>query len=349
VSVAGFSATNKKSVFIHAGLPIGVLSSPDLSYIESKAGTSVPLTATLVDAYGNTTTDASSFRATFTIPEGYRSYLKFADGNYVQTVSFSGGVAMAQAVLTSYPGKAYVVVEVSPDLANNVFTYLDDNGKEAQFHGYGKNLFQIRTYYAFNKEKLDNMAYNSLYTLLLGADYGNVTETNYLGGAMLFSSGSLALGASSLLAHPSQKTSLFQVYPSGKFVINEQSSSDLLGSSVSFHGALVNVDFLDGVQNEVLATQQINTSGIANRTACNYASASDIHSCAREGESEFVFLGGMAGYTAQLQNSTLSLIKDGTPIVSFGDDGVWKVQSGVKFIADTQSDNGYLGISVEVG
>jgi hypothetical protein len=54
--------------------------------------------------------------------------------------------------------------------------------------GVSTNVLQFNSVYLLNASKLDKITYNSFYTTLLGAPYGDVTTPHYLAGELLFQS-----------------------------------------------------------------------------------------------------------------------------------------------------------------
>jgi hypothetical protein len=97
--------------------------------------------------------------------------------------------------------------------------------------GFSKATGIVETYYLWNKSKLDRTNYNALSTTLLGADYGNVTVKNYLGGEILFNTDSRSLAVTSLLNSPVKRTPVMSITPGGKLTLAESTVSELVAGT----------------------------------------------------------------------------------------------------------------------
>lgn len=111
------------------------------------------------------------------IPENFRKYGTLSS----QTANFSAGTLDFTVAMTSLPGKFYIVGTVAPGLESNSFTVTDTSNKSVTVKGISQNIAAIDTYYLFNKEKIDKIRYDALYNILLGGNYGDVTQSDYLG------------------------------------------------------------------------------------------------------------------------------------------------------------------------
>lgn len=65
-----------------------------------------------------------------------------------------------------------------------------------------QSVVKIETFYFWNKEKIQWRYYNSLYTVLLWAEYWDVTQKDYLAWSLLFEKENRALSVTSLLNNP---------------------------------------------------------------------------------------------------------------------------------------------------
>lgn len=120
---------------------------------------------------------------------------------------------------TSLPGKAYIVGRVSPGLDSHSFTLTDKSGQSVTVNGISENITSLSSYYIFNKEKLDRIRYDALYSVLLGGNYGDITEQEYLGGEILFNPDSKSLAVTTLLNNPWREQGLFGFTPAGKYTL----------------------------------------------------------------------------------------------------------------------------------
>lgn len=98
-------------------------------------------------------------------------------------------------------------------------------------NGFSKATGIIETYYLWNKSKLDKTNYNALSTTLLGADYGNITVKNYLGGEILFNNDSRSLAVTTLLNSPIKRTPVMSITPGGKLTLSQSTVSEVVAGS----------------------------------------------------------------------------------------------------------------------
>jgi len=83
----------------------------------------------------------------------------------------------------------------------------------------------IETFYFWNKEKIDGNAYNTLHTTLFGSNYGDVSQENYLAGALLFDRKNASISVTSLLNTPYEFSDIFQLRKSAS--LNALTQSDI--------------------------------------------------------------------------------------------------------------------------
>lgn len=91
----------------------------------------------------------------------------------------------------------------------------DTNFLEVQ--GIGENAWMLETFYFWNKDAIDGNAYNTLHTTLLGSNYWDVSQENYLAWSLLFDRSNAAISVTSLLNTPYEFWDVFQVKRDGWF------------------------------------------------------------------------------------------------------------------------------------
>lgn len=173
--------------------------------IEAKEGNTNNTRATLYDRYGNIPYNTTGYSLVLHIPDEYKKYATLSATGY----TFSGGILDFDIGATSLPGKAYVVGSVLPKLDSNSFTVTDKSDKTLTITGVSDNITTLDTYYIFNKSKLDTIHYDAQYSVLLGGDYGDISEKDYLGGDILFNHDSKSLAVTTLLNNPWKEQDLF--------------------------------------------------------------------------------------------------------------------------------------------
>lgn len=160
---------------------------------------------------------------------------------------------------TSLPGKAYIVGKVSPGLDSNSFSLTDKSGQSITVNGISENLTTLSTYYIFNKEKLDRIRYDALYSVLLGGDYGDVTEQEYLGGEILFNANSKSLAVTTLLNNPWREQGLFGFTPAGKYtLVANNDNTEGLKTEISSDTDKSFIAFYDSFHKEYIARAWLN-------------------------------------------------------------------------------------------
>lgn len=80
-----------------------------------------------------------------------------------------------------------------------------------EVQGIGENAWMLETFYFWNKDAVDGRAYNILHTTLLGSNYWDVSEENYLAWSLLFDRSNAAISVTSLLNTPYKFWDVFQL------------------------------------------------------------------------------------------------------------------------------------------
>jgi len=86
-----------------------------------------------------------------------------------------------------------------------------------EVQGIGENAGMLETFYFWNKDAVDGRAYNTLHTTLLGSNYWDVSEENYLAWSLLFDRSNAAISVTSLLNTPYKFWDVFQLKRDASF------------------------------------------------------------------------------------------------------------------------------------
>ncbi len=117
------------------------------------------------------------------------------------------------AIATSLPGTAYISARTTPDLSTQSFTVTGRaSGSDAAtltISGLGADAVRFDSYYHYDGEKIRGNHYNALFSVMAGADYGNITVPGYLAGEAVFDADSRALAVSTLLGRPYSRDEMF--------------------------------------------------------------------------------------------------------------------------------------------
>ncbi|PID87581.1 hypothetical protein CSB07_00690 [Candidatus Gracilibacteria bacterium] len=243
--VEGFSKTITKKLDINPQKAIKT----DLIILNSKidadSSSYSDVKLQLKDRYNNTVFTDSSRKAEIEIAPS-SSEIASLNTNYGD---FKNGELSFKVYSTTTPGIGYFKTKVTPDLSTNSFSIGSGTG-EIVINGVSENAGKIETFYFWDKEKIENMSYNSLYTTLLGANYGDIEKKDYLAGALIFDKNSRALAVTSTINGPDYGNSIISVEKTGN--INSLVKFNDLGQDISYDLNLDNKKFFVDIYNDAL-------------------------------------------------------------------------------------------------
>lgn len=151
----------------------------------------------LKDKYNNLVFNDSETKVSLEILDKYKHIIDTKSNSE----TFYEWKASFRIYWTDNPWTAYFKVKATWDIDKNNIIIEDDSWK-VEISWVGENAGKIETYYLWNKNKLDNMQFNSIYTTLLWANYWDIEQENYLAWSLVFNKNSKALVASSTLSDP---------------------------------------------------------------------------------------------------------------------------------------------------
>ena len=317
--------------------------------LEAREGNTTLVRATLFDRYGNIAYNAPSSTLALNIPDEYQKYTVFPGGSFAKTVSFSQGTLDFNVATTSAPGKGYIIGRVLPDLTNNSFTVADKSGKSVTVHGVSENVLPIDTYYLFNEAKVDKLRYDALYTTLLGGNYGDITQAGYLGGAILFNSGSKSLAVTSLLNNPWNQKELFGFTPAGKYTTSKtQDASVGFTTELSSDNNQSFMSLYDSYSKEYIARAWLNFDpSVTELIPCTGAAGNHSMSDCRIADTTSIVMKGFDGTVASVAGDELVLkTADNTALVRINKRGKIEKYPGVELTLDADAVGNMLGVSI---
>ena len=304
VQVPGIDTILGNTVTILPDVPMSFTFAKANDRMEAIEGNKDPTRATLYDRYGNIAYNTTGYTLNIAVPLESQKYASVS-GN---SLPFTDGTLNFDILTTPLPGRAYIIGKVSPELERNSFTVIDkpiDNNppKTLIISGVSQNVTLLDTYYVFNKSKLDNMKYDAQYSVLLGGEYGDITQQNYLGGEILFNSGSKSLAVTTLLNNPWKAEDLFGFTPAGKYnYLSKTDDTESLETTVSDDGSKSFISFYDSYRKEYIARAWLNIdSSVTSYIPCT-SPGSDISDCKIEDLKTTVFLKGFDGNTSKGEN-----------------------------------------------
>ncbi len=191
------------------------------SRMEANPSESSNLNVELKDKYNNLVFNDSNTNVTLEIPQEYSNIL--TTNNVTQKVASWKANYRIYSTMNAWIW--YFKVSTNPSLDLNSFTVEDENWT-LEVSWVWENAWKIETFYVWNKQKLQNSNYNSIYTTLLGSNYWDIDQKDYLAWSLIFDKNSKALAATSILNNPYSYSDTFWFWNNWSF-IKKYSSSDL--------------------------------------------------------------------------------------------------------------------------
>jgi len=257
------------------------------------------------------------------------------------------GIAETRLNATALPGTAYLTIEISPSIETNTASYTDESGKTVTLTGKNRNILKVETYYLWNKSKLDKTDYNSLYSVLLGAEYGNITEQNYLAGELLFRSNSRALAVTSLLANGLSHNSVVSITPAGKIELSEEAFTEV---SVGEEQGRTAITIMDSYSNSPIAKAYMSLGSGTDFIACDNDENDGIDNCQIPAASNSYVILKPKDDLSVLSGNGLSLATNGLgKILEVTPSGLLRANGNVKFELDTENTKNLLALKVSYG
>lgn len=345
VRIPGIRDIEGNVVTVFPDVPMRVALETEKAMMEAKTGESETITARLFDRYGNLAYNHAEkeYLARFSIPEAFRKSLRLPENLTAFDNAFQKGVASVTVSATKTPGTPYLSVEVIPGLEKNAFTVSDKSGKSITIAGYSKDAIAVDTYYLWNKSKIEKSEYNGLYTVLAGANFGDLTTKDFLAGEILFNSGSRSMAVTALLNDASLREKAFGLTPGGK--VELPSGDSLVKGEISKSNGKTAIDFFDPFYKESVAKAYLNFAENTDKIACKTDGAKGIENCEIPSGSAFMLLKGYGKALAVSQNG-LSLMSGGTKIVEFDANGAVSSLPSVRFEIDADNSKNLFAAKI---
>ena len=178
--------------------------------IEASPLASSFLSVELKDRYNNLVFNDSSTNTSIEILPEYSDIITSDESSSV----VKEWKAIYKIYGTELPGIAYFKIWTDPSLSVNSFTVQDENW-DVIISWIWENARKIETFYFWNDEKIKSKNYNSIYTTLLGSNYWDISEKNYLAGSLLFDRDNRSLAVTSLLNNSYKHNNVLKLEKSG--------------------------------------------------------------------------------------------------------------------------------------
>jgi hypothetical protein len=108
-------------------------------------------------------------------------------------------------------------IALNPLLRNQLSTFFTAHNT-IRIEPVSENAGKIETFYFWNKDKILGKKYNAFYTTLLGSNYGDITQKDYLASSLLFDKENRALAVTSLVNNPNKYSDVITVNQEGKIL-----------------------------------------------------------------------------------------------------------------------------------
>ena len=307
------------------------------------------LHATLYDRYGNIVTNHSpDYRVHFELPASSHGLLRFASGATI--AAFSGGLASTRVSTTGIAGTSYVIGTVTPDISSHGFTVVSQTGQTLPVQGVSSNALTLHTYATLDATTLSGIRYNALYTVLQGADYGNITKPGYLGGEVIFGTGSSrSLAVTTLLNDTKQHTAVASFTPAGRYTAQDIPGVGLSPQIASQDGRSY-IGLYDTYSKEYIARVWLGLDGSSD-TLLPCASGDDpsaLDSCTvpRDPTQAYILMRGLTDTTVAKDPQSMTLSNAGGTLFTVRRSGEMQVGAGVSLQLDPDQKANILGIRI---
>lgn len=170
----------------------------------------------------------------------------------------------------------YFKINSNPSLSLNSFLIEDENWK-LEVAWVWENVAKVESFYVWNKNKIEKSSYNSIYTTLLGSNYWDIEQKDYLAWSLIFDKNSKALAVTSVINNPYLHNNIFSI-SNNWGILKMYSPNDLsqdINMDVSFNDSKLYIDLFNASLNTHIWEINYNFSNNTNLLVCN----NDISSC----------------------------------------------------------------------
>ena len=175
--------------------------------MEASLNASSYLSVELKDRYNNVVFNDNTTKTSLEILDQYSNVITV--NNKIASIKKWKWNYKLSATLN--PWVAYYKVSTIPALEKNSFVIKDDKWI-VKVKGVWSNAWKIETFYFWNKSKIKWKKYNWLYTNLLGSNYWDIEEENYLAWSLLFNEWNRSLAVTSLLNNPFKYSDILSLW-----------------------------------------------------------------------------------------------------------------------------------------
>lgn len=288
----------KKQITILPGDPMKIDLVLNQSKLEASLDALSKLNVELKDRYNNVVFNDNTTKTSIEILDQYSHIIE--SNKKFQTVE--QWVWSYDLSATLNPWVAYFKVSTIPSLENNSFI-IKDNNWDVEVKWVWSNAWKIETFYFWNDSKIEWKKYNSLYTNLLGSNYWDIEEENYLAWSLLFNKANRSLAVTSLLNNPFKYSDVLSLWDSWN--LNIVYSTDDLSQDISVTTEFIDNKIALNLFNQSLKTYiwkiLYNFDDNIKLVACE----SDLNSCVNNDETSISLKSFSNDYDVFLENNEL--------------------------------------------
>lgn len=295
----------------------------------------------LKDRYNNLVFTDSSTNLDIEILPQYKHLISYDKKNTTAV----NGKANFKIYSTINPWVWYFKVNTNPSLSLNSFLIEDENWK-LNVAWVWENSAKIESFYVWNKAKIENSSYNSIYTTLLWANYWDLDQKDYLAGSLIFDKNSKALAVTSTLNNPYSHNNILSV--SNKWgILKMYSNNDLtqdLSMNVWFKDSKIYLDLFNSSLNTHIWEINYNFPNNTKLSVCD----KDSKSCVLNEKTTIFWKKIVDDFNFYIADSKL-IFRDNLWKTYFEVDDNWNIirKSNISFEVLSNSNN-YLELNLKI-
>ncbi|MCT4617445.1 MAG: taxilin [Candidatus Gracilibacteria bacterium] len=216
--VAGIKKIIEKRITIKPLKPLKLDFVLEKSRLSADLEDKTKVYVTLRDVFGNAVFTDNRTQVVLSIYPDYQSILK----TDVERKVVTNGKAQFELKSTNIPGLAFFRLSTSSNnLSFNSYEYKGKDGETKTILGVGENAGHIKSGYFWTADKIMAGNYNSLYSTLIGANYGDISQQDYLASGIIFDKDNKGLAVTTLLNNPRDYPEVFSVSPYGNLEVSD--------------------------------------------------------------------------------------------------------------------------------
>ncbi|MFK7780230.1 MAG: VCBS repeat-containing protein, partial [Candidatus Gracilibacteria bacterium] len=344
IQVEGLKNIIKRELTIYPDFPMKIDLVLSKNEIEASETSYSLLSVELKDRYNNLVFNDNSTNTTLEILEQYDHIIT---SDYDSSV-VEGGKTTYKIYGTLNPGIAHFKISTDdPSLDSNSFVVEDEKGS-VTINGVGENVGKIETFYFWNKSKIEGKKYNSIYTTLLGSNYGDINQQDYLAGSLLFEKDNRALAVTSLLTNPYRYSNILKLDKSGSLetIHSKQDLSQDIEINTKFRNDKLALDIYNKSLNIYLGEIFYNFDDNTKLIACELIN----EECIDEDETSISLKSFSEDYDVYIDSDKLVLSNiDGRVLLEIEKDGTINRLGTMNFVLDNSNNTDNLLINVQTG